>query len=108
MAISDILVHASHAEGFPNVLLEAGAMQLPIICSNIIGNKDVVTDRKTGLMFPAKQVDVLRDALEFAFVKREYMQQLAENLQQEIISRYDRKVMHSLILENYNKLLSEN
>lgn len=108
MAISDILVHASHAEGFPNVLLEAGAMQLPIICSNIIGNKDVVTDRKTGLMFPVKQVDVLRDALEFAYVKREYMQQMAENLQQEIISRYDRKVMHALILENYNKLLSEN
>lgn len=108
MAISDILVHASHREGFPNVLLEAGAMQLPIICSNIIGNKDVVSDRKTGLMFPVKKVDVLKDALEFAYVKREYMQQLAENLHQEIVSRYDRKVMHALILENYNKLLSEN
>ncbi|GAB2614203.1 glycosyltransferase family 4 protein [Belliella aquatica] len=108
MAISDILVHPSHREGFPNVLLEAGAMQLPIICSNIIGNKDVVTDRKTGLMFPVKKVDVLKDALEFAYVKREYMQQLAENLHQEIISKYDRKVMHALILENYNKLLSEN
>lgn len=108
MAISDILVHPSHREGFPNVLLEAGAMQLPIICSNIIGNKDVVTDRKTGLMFPVKKVDVLKDALEFAYVKREYMQQLAENLHQEIVSKYDRKVMHTLILENYNKLLSEN
>ncbi|AFL84673.1 glycosyltransferase [Belliella baltica DSM 15883] len=108
MAISDILVHASHREGFPNVLLEAGAMQLPIICSNIIGNKDVVTDRKTGLMFPVKKVDVLKDALEFAYVKREYMQQLAGNLHQEIVTKYDRKVMHALILENYNKLLSEN
>lgn len=108
MAISDILVHASHREGFPNVLLEAGAMQLPIICSNIIGNKDLVTDRISGLMFPVKKVDVLKDALEFAYVKREYMQQLAENLHQKIISNYDRKVMHALILENYNKLLSEN
>src|SRR5690606_7671953 len=38
MAISDVLVHASHREGFPNVLLEAGAISCPIICSDIPGN----------------------------------------------------------------------
>lgn len=105
MAISDVLVHASHREGFPNVLLEAGAMQLPIICSDIIGNIDVITDRKTGLLFPVKKVEVLKEALEFAFIKREYMQHLAGNLHKEIVSKYDRKLMHALILKKYNKLV---
>lgn len=107
MAISDVLVHASHREGFPNVLLEAGAMQLPIICSNIIGNKDIVTDRSTGLMFPVKKTDVLKEALEFAYVKREYMQQLADNLYQVINSSFDRRKVQSLIKENYDRLLKK-
>mgnify|MGYP006145271559 CR=1 FL=1 len=107
MAISDILVHASHREGFPNVLLEAGAMQLPIICSNIIGNKDIVTDRKSGLMFPVGKTDVIKDALEFAFVKREFMQGLAENLYHEVIAKYDRKIMHQNILKQYYRHLEE-
>ncbi len=107
MAISDVLIHASHREGFPNVLLEAGAMQLPIICSNIMGNRDIVTDRKTGLMFPVKKVDVLKEAMEFAYVKRDYMQKLADNLYLEVINQYDRKQMHALILGNYSRLLKE-
>ncbi|MCH7415192.1 glycosyltransferase family 4 protein [Belliella sp. R4-6] len=107
MAISDILVHASYREGFPNVLLEAGAMQLPIICSNIIGNKDVISDRKSGLMFPVKKIDVIKDALEFAYVKREYMQGLADNLYHEVKEKYDRKVIHQKILKEYYRLMDQ-
>ncbi|MCH7409876.1 glycosyltransferase family 4 protein [Belliella sp. DSM 111904] len=105
MAISDVLVHASHREGFPNVLLEAGAMQLPIICSNITGNKDIVTSRRTGLIFPPKKVEVLQEALEFAFVKREYMQQLAENLFLEVQENYNRQHIHSQLLKQYERLI---
>jgi glycosyltransferase involved in cell wall biosynthesis len=105
LALADVLVHPSHREGFPNVLLEAGAMQVPIICSDIIGNVDVVTHKKTGLLFPVKKIDVLKDALEFAFIKREFMQGLAENLHKEILEKYQREKIHRLILENYESLL---
>ncbi|MCH7400927.1 glycosyltransferase family 4 protein [Belliella kenyensis] len=108
MAISDVLVHASHREGFPNVLLEAGAMQLPIICSNITGNKDLVESRRTGLIFPAKKVEVLQEALEFAYVKREYMQQLADNLYLEIKENYSREYVHGQLLKQYERLLQNN
>ena len=106
LALADVLVHASHREGFPNVLLEAGAMQVPIICSDIIGNTDIVTNKKTGLVFPVKNKDVLKDALEFAYIKREVMQELADNLYSEVEDKYQRKKMHQLILENYNNCLN--
>ncbi len=105
LAISDVLVHASHREGFPNVLLEAGAMQVPIICSDIMGNIDVVTNKKTGLIFPVQDTAVLKDALEFAYVKRDVMQTLADNLHLEVIQKYGRKKVHALILEKYQSLI---
>ncbi|WP_215223528.1 glycosyltransferase family 4 protein [Echinicola shivajiensis] len=107
MAISDVLVHASHREGFPNVLLEAGAMQLPIICSDIMGNIDIVSNKKTGLVFPVKDKAVLKEALEFAFVKREAMQTLADHLYLEVTAKYGRKKMHALILEKYRALTAK-
>jgi glycosyltransferase involved in cell wall biosynthesis len=105
LAMADLLVHASHREGFPNVLLEAGAMQVPIICSDIIGNIDVVTHRKTGLVFPVKNTEILKEALEFAFVKRDYMQSLADNLHKEVVEKFPREKMHTLIHQNYIRLL---
>ncbi|MFV8227046.1 glycosyltransferase, partial [Christiangramia aquimixticola] len=73
LALADVLVHPSHREGFPNVLLEAGAMHVPIICSDIIGNTDLIFQQKTGLLFPVKEAMVLKEALEFAYVKRDKM-----------------------------------
>lgn len=106
LALADVLVHPSHREGFPNVLLEAGAMNVPVICSNIIGNIDIITQQKTGLIFPVKNAEVLKEALEFAFVKRDKMAQYAEKLNQEIVEYYDRKILHKEIFSNYQRLLN--
>jgi glycosyltransferase involved in cell wall biosynthesis len=105
MALADVLVHPSHREGFPNVLLEAGAMELPVICSDIIGNRDIISQQKTGLIFPVKEKAVLKEALEFAFVKRDKMAQLARNLKQEVQENYDQRSIHQALLANYNRLL---
>ena len=106
LALADVLVHPSHREGFPNVLLEAGAMELPIICSDIIGNTDVITQQKTGLIFPVKNVEVLKEAMEFAYVKRDKMAELAANLYREIIENYDREKIQREILTQYQLILT--
>ena len=105
MAISDVLVHASHREGFPNVLLEAGAISCPIVCSDIPGNTDLVTHQKTGLVFPVKDRQALKEALEFAFVKKERMYGFADQLYKEVVLKYNRPRLHRAILENYQRLL---
>lgn len=108
MALADVLVHASHREGFPNVLLEAAAMQLPILCSDIPGNTDIVENRKTGLIFPVKDIDTLKQGLEFAYVKRDYLQGLADNLYREVTEKYDRRTIQQLYLKEYERLVPVN
>lgn len=106
LALADVLVHPSHREGFPNVLLEAGAMGVPVICSDIIGNTDIITQQKTGLIFPVKDAVILKEALEFAFVKREKMAHYAANLATEVAEHFDRALIHKEILSNYLRVLS--
>ncbi|GAA0880191.1 glycosyltransferase [Algoriphagus jejuensis] len=105
LALADLLVHPSHREGFPNVLLEAGAMQVPVICSAIIGNSDIISQQKTGLIFPVKDAMVLKEALEFAFVKRDRMALYAANLYQEVVENYDRNVIQKEVFNNYQRVL---
>jgi glycosyltransferase involved in cell wall biosynthesis len=105
LALADVLVHASHEEGFSNVLLEAAAMQVPIICSNCIGNTSFIKQQKTGLVFPIGEVTVLKEALEFAFVKREALTNYAEALFEEVQEKFDRKVMQQLQLVAYRQLV---
>lgn len=60
---SDIFVLPSEREGMPLVLLEAMAMSLPIVATNVPGNRDVVRNGKTGLLVPYNDADAFREAL---------------------------------------------
>ncbi len=104
LALADVLVQPSHEEGFSNVLLEAAAMQVPIICSDCVGNTSFIKQQKTGLVFPIGEVTALKEALEFAFVKREALTSYAEALFEEVVDKFDRKMMQQLQLEAYRKL----
>ncbi len=51
LADTDIFILASHAEGRPNVVLEAMAAGLPVLGSDIAGIRELLTDGETGLLF---------------------------------------------------------
>ncbi len=52
LAAADVLVLPSHREGFPGTLLQAGAMGLPAIATDICGCNEIVVDGETGLLVP--------------------------------------------------------
>ncbi|MEO8140600.1 MAG: glycosyltransferase, partial [Gemmatimonadota bacterium] len=56
---SALLVLPSHREGFGNVLLEAAAMALPVIASDIDGCRDAVAHGITGTLVPLGDVEAL-------------------------------------------------
>jgi Glycosyltransferase len=106
MAIADFFVHPSHREGFPNVILQAGAMHLPVICSNIPGNADIIQDKKTGIMFEVKNENDFYAKLKFAIDNKESTQKIAHALFEEVTQLYSRKRIHEVILNTYNRLLN--
>lgn len=106
MSLADILVHPSHREGFPNVLLQAGALKCPIVCSAIVGNVDIVENNNTGLMFQVKDSADLARQLRFALDHKAHIQELSENLYSLIVRQFNRKRLHKEILENYMNLCS--
>jgi glycosyltransferase involved in cell wall biosynthesis len=107
MALADIFVHPSHREGFPNVILQAGAMHLPVICSDIPGNADIIQDEKTGLMFEVKNEYHLYSKLKFAIENKEKTEKIAHALFEEVTQLYNRKRIHEVILDTYNRLLEK-
>lgn len=59
MRAADILLHPSHAEGLPNVVLEAMAAELPVIASAVGGIPEAVAHGETGLLFAAQDAQTL-------------------------------------------------
>lgn len=105
MQFAFALVHASRREGFPNVLLQAGAMHCPVICSRIEGNIDIVEHEKTGLIFDVKNEEQLLAAIQYALRSPNIMQQFAQNLRTRIEQHFDQPVLHTLLLRKYRELL---
>ena len=58
-AAADALVHPSLREGFPNVVIEAGAMQLPSIVTDINGSREIVSEGINGTVVPPRDPEAL-------------------------------------------------
>jgi glycosyltransferase involved in cell wall biosynthesis len=63
IAAAHAIVLPSYREGIPLVLLEAGAMQRPVIATDVPGCRDVVCDGQTGLLVPAGNAEILADTM---------------------------------------------
>lgn len=63
LALMDVLVLPSYREGFPNVLLQAAAMEKPLIATNVNGSNEIVRPGVNGLIVPPRDTDSLVQAM---------------------------------------------
>lgn len=105
MHLSFALIHPSHREGFPNVLLQAGAMLCPAICSRIDGNIDIIEHGSTGLIFNVKDKEDLYAKIRFALQFPDKVKEYAHRLRVKIEQHFDQKVVHRRVEEAYRQLL---
>ena len=104
-AISDALAFPSYREGFPNVVMQAGAMGLPSIVSDINGCNEIIVEGENGLIIPSKNVEKLKEKmLTLAGDKNLYIK-LKENSRRMIENRYEQSVVWNALLEEYEGLL---
>ncbi len=108
MALSNVFVFPSYREGFPNVLLQSAALKCPIICSAIIGNIDIVEDKKTGLLFKSQDTQDLFTKMKWSIENTALLNTMSHALYEKVVSQFDRKQFHQWLLEAYKKVLIKN
>ena len=106
-AISNALVFPSYREGFPNVVMQAGAMGLPSIVSNINGCNEIIVEGENGTIIPVKNVEAIQIAMQKMMEDKEYYSKLKENARPMIQSRYEQSVVWNALLEEYNSLINK-
>lgn len=105
LVASDALVLPSYREGFPNVVLQAGAMGLPSIVTDINGCNEIIIPNENGVIIPSKDEEALYQAMENFLFYPEEIQRMAKKARSLIASRYDRKVLWEALLKAYKRLI---
>jgi len=101
MQLCNCFVHASHREGFPNVVLQAGAMGLPIVCSIIPGNTDIVEVADEGYLFEKANEQALLTQMLAVLNKPNEAAKKAQVLQAKVRTKFDRVAVHQAIKAQY-------
>lgn len=104
LAISDVLAFPSYREGFPNVVMQAGAMGLPAIVSDINGCNEIIIEGENGTIIPVKQTDALYEAMHRMLVDEQWRTSLAQNARRTIQENYERADMWKVLLAEYKTL----
>lgn len=108
LAASDVFVFPSYREGFPNVVMQAGAMGLPAIVTDINGCNEIIVQDKNGVIIPPKDADALFLAMKDLVSSPEKVNRLAANAREMITSRYEQRLVWEGILKEYQKAICTN
>jgi glycosyltransferase involved in cell wall biosynthesis len=107
-AISNALVFPSYREGFPNVVMQAGAMGLPSIVTDINGCNEIIIEKYNGLIIPVKNTKAIFEAMKKFLEDEKLYNELQSNARKRVVDNYEQKVVWKAILEEYRKLETGN
>ncbi|WP_299824162.1 glycosyltransferase family 4 protein [uncultured Pontibacter sp.] len=106
LAISDLFVFPSYREGFPNVVMQAGAMGVPSIVSNINGCNEIVEQGENGLIVPLKDSKALSEAITYLLDNEKVLDEMSSKCRKMIVDRYDQQYVWGELLKEYQSLCS--
>jgi glycosyltransferase involved in cell wall biosynthesis len=103
----DLLALPTYREGFPASLLEASAMELPVIATRIPGCVDAVRDGETGLLVPVRDAEALTAAIRIYLADPTLRRQHGVNGRRRALRDFDPEMLRAALFQEYLRLLVE-
>ncbi len=107
LAASNVLVLPSYREGLPVVLLEAAAMELPVIVTDISGCREVVDGGRYGWIVTPKDVNALQTAMAIATDCPDEVKQMGVAARERVLADYSQASVRTELLAMYLRLTGE-
>ena len=101
LKMAQVFVFPSYREGFPNVVLQAGAMGVPCIVSDINGCNEIIEDEVNGFVVPPKQVQPLTKKMQSLYEDAEKRNTFIQRTQTLIATNFERAQYWKLLLAEY-------
>ena len=105
LVASDALVFPSYREGFPNVVIQAGAMGLPAIVKDINGCNEIVLTDLNGVIIPSKDEQALYESMKYFASHPVEVEKMAANARPLIASRYEQRIVWNALLDEYKSII---
>ncbi|HEC35633.1 MAG TPA: glycosyltransferase family 1 protein [Anaerolineae bacterium] len=106
-ALMDVFVLPSHREGFPRAPMEASAMKVPCVVTDIRGCREAVEHGRNGLLVPLGDVQALADAIVELLTDREKPRRMGEEGRRTALERFDERLVFEKVKAEYARLLRE-
>lgn len=103
--MADCFVMPSYREGFPNTVLEAGAMGLPQIVTDINGSREIINNRVNGLIVPSKDKEALFEAMRTIYEDECLRKDMSSKAREIILSRFERGFVQQCQIDFYKEIL---
>jgi glycosyltransferase involved in cell wall biosynthesis len=108
LQVANVLVLPSYREGFPNVVLQACSMAIPVIATDINGCNEVIDTGVNGWLVPARDASALADAMRLACSSpKKILQQIGMAARARVVDRFERKRHWGRMLTFYESLCLE-
>ena len=104
-AAADCFVMPSYREGFPNTVLEAGAMGLPSIVTDINGSREIIVNGENGVIVPSQNTDALFDAMLDMVNNKEERKRMTGRVRQMIADRFEQSFVRKCLYDYYDEIL---
>ena len=104
-AVSDCFVFPSYREGFPNTVIEAGAMNLPCIVTDINGSREIIVDGENGMIVPPRDAEALYRAMKTMLTTDDKRNNMARKARKLIADRYEQSFVRKCLYDYYDVIL---
>ena len=104
--VMDVFCLPTYREGFPQSLLEAAAMGLPVVSTDVMGCREAIVNGETGFLVESRNSEALIEPLKRLILDPELRETMGRSGRRRVVQMFDRRDVIQAVVEHRLKLLS--